>query len=178
MTKRTKENPIIDCSAVLQTGIRAQPRSAVEPDPFHGAGRQMASECLRLNVNVSHVLTGTTTVTLCKYIFQRRVNLEAWWGGKFLELLKHCRGFSRSHLPTDSQDSQLEYSWSELNGSVPSALENALSGEYIVYHKFLHDCPHWYCVFITYLEQLSLITIYRIIITATFTHRQLILGTG
>jgi hypothetical protein len=78
MTKLTRENPIINCSTVLQIDIWAQPESVIGTDTFQGAGRQMATEFFRLHVNFSHVLTKTTTMTLYKYIFiQRRMNLEA-----------------------------------------------------------------------------------------------------
>lgn len=78
MTKLTRENPIINCSAVVQIGIWARPQSVLGTGTFHGAGRQMASEFFRLCVNVSHALTVITTLTLYKYIFfQRRMNPEA-----------------------------------------------------------------------------------------------------
>lgn len=171
MTKLTRENPIINCSAVVQIGIWARPQSVLGTGTFHGAGRQMASEFFRLCVNVSHALTVITTLTLYKYIFfQRRMNPEAWWGGKFLELWKCGSGFSRLYLPTNPPDSQLEYDWSDLNGSVPLALENILHREYIGNHKHLRDCPSRCCVFTTYAEHLSLIKMYRVIIT--FTHQQ------
>lgn len=78
MTKLTTENPIINFSAVLQIGIWAQPKSVLETDTFHGAGRQMALVFFRFSINFSHVLAITTTMTLYKYIFfQRKMNFEA-----------------------------------------------------------------------------------------------------
>ena len=67
MTKLTKESSIINCSAILQIGIRARPQSVIGAGTFHGAGRQMASEFFRLCVHVSHALTVTTTMTLYKH---------------------------------------------------------------------------------------------------------------
>lgn len=46
--------------------------------------------------------------------------------------------------------------------------------EYTGHRKFLPDCPSQCSVFITYLERLNLIKIYRVIITVTFTRQQMI----
>lgn len=54
------------------------------------------------------------------------------------------------------------------------ALETILYRDHTVYHKFLHNCPYQCSVFITHLEHLSLVKIYRGTITMTFTHQQML----